>query len=373
MKRRTFLTLLAAGGASVLLPACDDMPASATAPWQGPATDEADPRVRVLAWALLAPNPHNLQPWIADVRVADTIMLSLDPRWQLPGTDPYGRQILIGCGAFLELLRMAAAQDGYRAQTTLFPDGPYGETLDARPFARVRLERDPAVAPDRLFAYVRQRRTTRSAFEPRPVEPAVQQQIAAAVQTPGLSTAFSASPAQNQRLGALAADGLRVEFATPSARADTERVIRVGAAQIAQEPSGITVHGTAIWWGQRFGMIDAQAIAEGMTKSIDQMIDAVQITPLWVWQTSADNRRESQLAAGRAYLRLCLAATAAGVAIHPCSQILQEFPEMDALYTALHDSVGVAPPGRVQMLARLGYATPVGPSARRPVQKLLRT
>jgi hypothetical protein len=33
MKRRSFLTVLVAGGSAVLLPACDEVPASATAPW----------------------------------------------------------------------------------------------------------------------------------------------------------------------------------------------------------------------------------------------------------------------------------------------------------------------------------------------------
>lgn len=376
MERRSFLTLLAAGGSTVLLSACDEVPASAIAPWQGPAPEERDARVRALAWALLAPNPHNLQPWIADIRTAGTIVLSLDPDWTLPGTDPYGRQILIGCGAFVELLRMAAAQEGHRAQIELFPDGVYGERLDMRPFARIRLVGDATVRPDPLFAHVRQRRSNRAPYEARAVDATIQRQIAAAAETPGIATAFSVSPGQAQRIGTIAIAGYRTEFSTPSAFADSARVIRLGADAIAREPSGIAVSGTAIWWGRMLGIVDAKDVADGNSKASQQalaaMATALEASPLWVWQTSADDTRATQVAAGRAYLRLDLAATAAGLAIHPNSQTLQEFPEMQPLYAELHAAVGVAPPARVQMLARLGYAPAVGPAPRRPVQRMLR-
>ena len=96
----------------------------------GPDRDETDPRRRALAWALLAPNPHNLQSWAVDLSRPDTIVLHVDAARLLPQTDPFSRQILIGHGCFLEILAMAAAADGYRTEVTLFPDGPW--SLDSR-------------------------------------------------------------------------------------------------------------------------------------------------------------------------------------------------------------------------------------------------
>jgi hypothetical protein len=376
MNRRRFLTVIAAGGSTVLLPACDEVPPSAVAPWQGPARDEGDARVRVLAWALLAPNPHNMQPWLADLREPETITLSLDPTLLLPGTDPYGRQILIGCGAFIELLRMAAAQEGYRARIAPFPDGAFGQFIGARPVARIRLERDPTVKPDPLFVYVRQRRTNRSPYEERPVTAAVERQLAAAIDTPGVTTAFSTTAAQTAALTRLAIDALRVEFATPTAWADSARVVRLGAEAIARDPSGIPINGLDVWWGLKLGVFDQSQVDDANSKPIQAALaratDALATTPLWVWQSTADESRAAQLTAGRAYLRLALAATGAGVEMQPCSQSLQEFPEMRSLYDEIHRLVGVPPPQRVQMLARLGYAPPVGRAPRRPVQKLLR-
>ena len=73
----------------------------------------------------------------------------------LPATDPPNRQILIGCGAFLELLCMAAAQLGHRAEVTLLPEGDYAASgVDARPFATVHMAADASARPAPLFAAV---------------------------------------------------------------------------------------------------------------------------------------------------------------------------------------------------------------------------
>ena len=52
-----------------------------------------------------------------------------------------------------------------------------------------------------------------------------------------------------------------------------------------------------------------------------------------------------------------------GLAIHPWSQTLQEFPEMRSLYDEVHALIGAGK--RVQMLVRVGYADPVIPAPRR--------
>ena len=80
----------------------DGMPDVAVRPWTEPG-DPADLRRWMLAHALLAPNPHNRQPWLADLRRDGEITLVCDGERLLPETDPFGRQIVIGCGAFIEL------------------------------------------------------------------------------------------------------------------------------------------------------------------------------------------------------------------------------------------------------------------------------
>ncbi|MEK7688468.1 MAG: twin-arginine translocation pathway signal protein, partial [Pseudomonadota bacterium] len=169
LSRKTFLRVLGGGivvavGAAVAVPRLDAMPASAVEGWRGPGPEEADPRRRALAWALLAPNPHNLQAWAVDLSRPDTIMLHVDAGRLLPQTDPFSRQILIGHGCFLEILTLAAAADGHRAEVTLFPGGAWA--LD-KPVARVTFTKQPGLAVDPLFAEVPRRRTEKGRFEAR--------------------------------------------------------------------------------------------------------------------------------------------------------------------------------------------------------------
>ena len=98
--RRGFITLagggvvLAAGAAIGLTAFPVGLPNPAQA-WTDPGAGETDIRRKALSYALLAPNPHNMQPWRADLREADVVTLSVDESRLLPATDPFGRQILI--------------------------------------------------------------------------------------------------------------------------------------------------------------------------------------------------------------------------------------------------------------------------------------
>jgi len=86
-----------------------------------------------------------------------------------------------------------------------------------------------------------------------------------------------------------------------------------------------------------------------------------------LWQVTPGNTRADQIAAGRDWLRLNLAATGLGLGMQPLSQGLQEYPEMADIYSDLH--ARLAPGGgTVQMLARIGYGPQVGQSPRWPIE-----
>jgi hypothetical protein len=377
MQRRSFMLVLATGGAMIALPGCNSMPASAIAAWQKPGEDQTDPRLRALSWALLAPNPHNLQSWIADIREPGLIRLSVDLQRLLPATDPPNRQILIGCGAFLELLCMASAQLGQRAEVTLLPEGDYSATgVDAKPFATVRMTADAAIQPDPLFAAVPLRRTNRAPYSAQVPSAALLTQLKSAAQRPGITLHTATDPAKVDRLRKLATAGYRVEFGTAATWTETANAMRVGTDAVAAEPSGVSVLGTMAWWGSKLGMLDPASLSrtDGVAAktAVDTSVDAAQNTHAWAWLISADNSRTSQIEAGRAYLRMDLAAASLGLAIQPNSQVLQEFPEMAELYTSFHEEVGANQPSRVQMFVRLGYASRPEPAPRRPLGRLVR-
>jgi hypothetical protein len=93
--------------------------------------------------------------------------------------------------------------------------------------------------------------------------------------------------------------------------------------------------------------------------------------PAHVVTTTPGNTRADQIEAGRRWLRLNLATTGMGLALHPVSQALQEYPEMAGPYAEMH--AAYARPGEtVQMLGRLGYGPDIAPTPRWPLEDKLR-
>jgi len=169
LSRRKILGIIGGGtiiaataGAGVFL--TSRTPQKALAPWERAGGYE-EPRRRALSYAILAPNPHNRQPWLVDLSEDDKIILHVDTSLMLPHTDPFNRQITIGLGCFLELLRMAAAADGYRATIENFPAGFDDNHLDKRPIATISFAKDDNVQSDPLFAHVLQRRSLKEPYD----------------------------------------------------------------------------------------------------------------------------------------------------------------------------------------------------------------
>ena len=387
MQRRQFIRIAGANAVLAatslpLLTGCSitDVPPSAIAAWQPP-KGETDLRRWVLSYALLAPNPHNMQPWLADLRQPDSISLRLDTRRLLPATDPFGRQILMGAGTFLELLTMAAGERGHRAEIDLFPDGEPGERLDARPFARVRLVADTAVTRDPLFAQVLARRTDRRAYDiARPIATEAVTALRAAVsERPlrfGLAGAADAVAADQTRLAGIrsvARQAWRIELTTEAPMMESMQVLRVGAAEIDQHRDGIAITSPFLVALDKFGLFDRRqfpaADSQAVTGQIKDFDTLTASTPAYLWLVTEGNRRAQQVEAGRAYLRLNLAGTAFGLAMHPNEQSLQEFAEVAKPYQAIHALLDApAPQHTVQMLARVGYL-PAGSAAAPPAPR----
>lgn len=385
MKVRTFLKVL--GGAIILpatvgLPGCSsEIPPEATIGWRGPDA-ETDIRRWVLSYALLAPHSHNLQSWIADIRQPGDIVLRCDRSRLLPEIDPYSRQIMMSHGTFLELLDLAARERGFRSEIKLFPEGSFDAArLDAQPVASIRLHPDANIQKDPLFAQMLKRRTNRSLYDVhRPVPP---QAWVAMTQALGndkvlLGYVDLGSPELMALHREIASDAWRIELTTARTVLESYKVLRVGAEEILKHRDGISVMDPKLVWMDRLGLFDRSRAPEpdayattSQIKEFDSKLDA---TPSFLWMNTPRNDRLAQIAAGRAYARVQLAATAHGVAMQPLQQALQEYIEQQANHRAIHQRCGAAQAGQtVQMWARVGYAPEVAAAPRRSLVEILRT
>ncbi len=373
MHRRDFIRL--AGGGIVLAAAgCAPSGPDPRTAWINPGSGERDPRRQALAWAILAPNPHNMQPWLADLSVADTITLYVDRTRLLPVTDPFNRQITIGCGAFLELLSLAAGAHGLTAQITPFPEGEPAPNLDDRPVARVVLS--PGGQADPLFAQALNRRTNRARYDKRPVSPEAASAIGAAAGLPGVQFGSTVSGAALDRLRAQVLEGAVIEANTPAAHKESIDRTFLGSKAVAAHRYGISIEGPAIDAAAAAGLLTQAKMEKPGSWAFQQEIDLMKAgsesAAGFIWLTTPGNTRAEQLTAGRAYLRANLAATGLGLSMQPWSQGLQEYASLAGLFARLHADLAPAG-GRLQMLSRIGYAKPIPPSPRRGLTANLKT
>jgi hypothetical protein len=367
------VVLAAAGGG---LWASTRDPASARKPWQDAGRGEADLRRRLLSFAILAPNPHNRQPWLADLSHDNAIILYCQDDRRLPQTDPHDRQITIGLGCFLELLAQAAAEEGYRADITLFPEGEPQPRLDSRPVARVRLVQDAAVRRDPLFTHVLSRRSNKEPYDlARPVEAGKLAGIAAAARMSVI--AHTNDPARVEALRRLVWDAYFTEITTPHALKESIDLIRIGRAEIEANPDGIDLSGALMEGLSMAGLLSRDAMLDQTSTAFQQQIpilkEPVDTAMAFLWLTTAGNSRADQIAAGRDYVRLNLAATAAGVSMHPFSQALQEFAEMRPHFLAMREALVVDQGETLQMFVRLGYGPAIEGAPRWPVDTRIRS
>jgi hypothetical protein len=378
--------ILAAGGAALALVGgpvawrVTRLPETAFRPWAEAGKPQSDVRLEVLSYAILAPNPHNRQPWLIRLVGPDTAEISCDLDRRLPETDPFDRQITIGFGGFIELARIAAAERGIRLDIAAFPDGEPEPRLDQRLIARLTFVKDTAVARDPLFAQVLNRRSSKVPYDmARAVSADLLQQVARAA---GNGTQFSYTnvPDKVAALNRSGRESATLEFSTPHTWIETVRLMRIGATEIDLSPDGVGISGPLIEAAKLTGQISREQMADTSSTAyktgLDRYLKRFDATPAYIWQVTQSNTRRDQIATGRDWVRANLKATELGLSLNPVSQALQEFKEMADMFKSLHASLGVATNGgvqepRVQMLGRIGFGPVVKATHRWPLESKL--
>jgi len=379
---RRNLLISAGGGTLALLGAgtvfaATRTPHRALAPWSAPAAPSGDLRLDVFRHAILAPNPHNRQPWLITLIGKNEALIHCDLDRRLPVTDPFDRQITIGFGCFLELARIAAAEKGVGLAVSEFPEGmpDASARLDGRPIAHLKFAGD--ARPDPLFGVISIRRSTKAPFDTeRPVSQAAIALLAAEGAARARVGGTNELPLVKD-LRTLTWTAWMVETNTHAAFKESVDLMRIGKAEIEANPDGIALGGTMLEAMALAGLLSREQMlnttSTAFRAGIDKYRPIVNTAMGYSWIVTPGNTRSDQLEAGRVYVRTNLQAARAGLSMHPVSQALQEFPEMAKARDDVRGRLSVAAGDTLQMLARLGYAAPAMPSARWPVESRIRT
>lgn len=380
--RRTFLKII--GGGIIVAAAAGGTfvstrtPTKALEPWKlalGP-TSQEDPRRIILSHAILAPNPHNRQPWLVDLKGQDEIVVYCDLDRRLPHTDPYDRQITIGLGCFLELASLTAKQMGIDAAMELFPEGAGYPRLDQRPVARIRLNAKGATA-DPLFDQIFDRRSNKDPYD---LERSVSAPLAAdMLSVAGADTIVgSVTDAKTSAsLRALAWNAMETEMRTYRTAKESIDLLRIGKAEIEANPDGIDLGGAFFDTLNAFGLLKRDEMLDPNSQAFQQQMAAMR-EPFdtangFVFVKTDGNTRRDQINAGRDYVRINLKATELGISMQPWSQSLQEFEEVSGHYEEIRNILGVSSDETLQMFARIGYGQAIAPSPRWGYETRIRT
>ena len=214
-------------------------------------------------------------------------------------------------------------------------------------------------------------------FEPWPLEAAHSKALLTGVDLHGLRLSIVDEPARvsgyarrHRRLGA--------EMNTPRTHKESIDVVRIGSAEIAAHRDGISIRGPMIWMLRQLGeMTRDKAMTPGTmawNSGRDYILAGYSSAPAFGWLASRGNNRATQIAAGRAWIRLQLAAGAlGGFSLQPHSQTLQEYAEMETLRAAMRTETGVASDETLQMLPPAGYAADPRPSSRRAFDSFVKS
>ena len=387
MNRRNFIKITGLGAGAMVLSShitgCGGDLDMQDYGWQAPDQTQKDIRLKVLAYAMMCPNPHNKQPWIINLTGPDSFDLYVDPERLLPATDPYYRQIHIGQGTFLETLSIAARGLGLEAEISYFPQGLYdNEELINKPVASIKLVKPDQAKAEPLFNYLLTRQSNKRVYEQQGLTDQ-QIDILKDFHWQGNKSRLSMvnDVAAKEKMEYYLTEAMRIETGDTARDKETIAMFRFNDLEMKQHRDGFGVAQAGVSGLKKFiverFILTRVSVKKDPTdfglQAVEMTANTAASTKTFGWLNTLGNSRLNQVMVGRDYCRINLKITAMGLAMHPMSQVLQEYEDMLPLQAEFRKAFNINDKETVQMLFRLGKADPTEHGPRRLVTDLIQT
>ncbi len=291
-------------------------------PWESWRGDDAEGPLALVRSAILAASPHNTQPWLFRV-TPERIDLYADESRNLGAIDGARREMQIGLGCALENLLVAASPNGLTAEATLHPAiDPEG------PVATIALA--PRVgARSALYDAIPKRHTHRGPY--RSEVPLggdfVAELESLAADLPGTRLFWWSSAVERAEFASATFAASRAIVADVEQSHASARWLRFDSDELAAHRDGLGIDslGLSPLVAGLLKMLPTpgpRRIDESWLRATERVHLAT--APLFGAIAVADDRdRVQRLNAGRLWQRVHLAATNAGVAGQPLSQLVE--------------------------------------------------
>jgi hypothetical protein len=312
----------------------------------------------MLRYATMAPSSHNSQPWRFRIR-DNEVELYADKSRALPVVDPDCRQMIMGCGAALQHLRISMLHFGYLGTVAYFPDDGDPDLL-----ARVTLgyRQDSTLANQLLFNAIPKRRTNRQPFSADPVPDALLRALEDAALHEWAWLKVVRDEDARFELADLIAEGDRRQWANRHFRAELAVWLHPNRGESRDGIPGYAQSADSLL--SSAGPLIVRSFDMGTGQAARDRDIALFSPILAVLGTPGDSPAD-WLAAGQALARVLLRARVEDVwASFLCQPV--EIPELRQMITPI-----IRHPGSPQLILRMGFGVDVRPTPRRPVEEVV--
>ncbi|MBK1614605.1 hypothetical protein CKO44_14115 [Rubrivivax gelatinosus] len=359
--RRRCLTLGAAAIAGGALAGCDeraeqDAAARLQRRLAPPGSVAGAARLRALVHAAtLAPSSHNTQCWRFSLG-ANTIRIGADFSRRCPAVDPDDHHLFVSLGCAAENLVQAALAHGLQAEPQVAADGAITVALAPTP-------------PRRTAAYdaIAARQCTRGAFDGRPLAPAQWQRLDEAAAAEGVTRLIVSDRAGLERVLDAVAAGHRAQLSDAAFVDELVHWLRFDTAEAARSGDGLFAGCSGQpsmppWLARRIVRRFLRADSE-IARSAEQLRSSAGVV---IFASDAAAGPQRWVGVGRAFQRLALEATAAGLRL----SLLNPPLEVARLRAPFASAFGLAPL-RPDLIVRIGHGPRLPDSLRRPLQAVI--
>ncbi len=314
----------------------------------------------LIDYAAKAPSGHNSQPWKFIVK-GNSIAIHPDFSCALPVVDPDHRELFISLGCATQNIIIAATHFGYQCHWQI-KQNPQGSHFIVTTF-----DESPAVAKEKLFAFIDKRQTNRSVYNGK----SVNNKIIAGLQTLtddkriGIYT-FPNGEADFQTLKAAILEGNAIQMNDAKFKKELLAWIRFNQSEVNKLQNGLTYKVMGAPAMPKF--IGKAIVKSFLTPAKQNKTDTKKIdsSSHFVLLTTTNNSVQEWIALGMTLQKLLLRLSELGIACAylnpPC--------ELKALAAQLQKQLpinGEYP----SILLRIGYAEAVPFSPRKAIDKVI--